>query len=71
MTEPMVEPVVREMTEPLYVLRGGVYLLDEHAGVMIDSSGNFAAKTLGNPRSLAVLLRAIAEAIEEDVEAAA
>ncbi len=59
----------REMTSPMYVFRGGVYLLDEHAGVLIDSVGNFSAKTKGNPRSLAVLLKAIAEAIEDDVEA--
>jgi hypothetical protein len=58
----------REMTSPVYVLRGGVYLLDEHAGVLIDSAGNFSAKTKGNPRSLAVLLKAIAEAVEDDVE---
>lgn len=58
----------REMTNPVYVLRGGVYLLDEHAGVLIDSAGNFSAKTKGNPRSLAVLLKAIAEDIEYDVE---
>ena len=58
----------REMTSPVYVLRGGAYLLDEHAGVLIDSAGNFSAKTKGNPRSLAVLLKAIAEAIEDDVE---
>ncbi len=57
----------REMTNPVYVLRGGVYLLDEHAGVLIDSAGNFSAKTKGNPRSLAVLLKAIAESIEDDV----
>lgn len=57
----------REMTSPAYVLRGGVYLQDEHAGVLIDSVGNFSAKTKGSPRSLAVLLKAIAEDIDDDV----
>lgn len=67
MTEPITEPVKREMTEPVYVLRGGVYLLDEFAGVLIDSAGNFSAKTRGNPLGLAVVLEAIAESIREDV----
>lgn len=68
MSEKMTEPVKREMTHPVYVLRGGAYLLDEHAGVLIDSAGNFSAKTRGNPRALAVLLRAIADEIEDDEE---
>ncbi len=69
MSNEMVEPVKREMTEPVYVLRGGVYLLDEHSGVLIDSAGNFSAKTRGNPRALAAILRMVADEIEADVEA--
>ncbi len=68
MSDPMVEPVKRDMTSPVYVLRGGVYLLDEHAGVLVDSAGNFSAKTKGDPRALVVLLRAIADAIADDLE---
>lgn len=68
MSEPMIEPVRRE-DAPIYVLRGGAYLLDEHAGVLIDSAGNFSTKTKGDPRALAVLLRAIAEDIEDDIGA--
>lgn len=49
----------------IYVRRGGVYLLDEHAGVMIDSAGNFVAKTRGEPRAMAAMLRLIAADIEE------
>lgn len=49
----------------VYVRRGGVYLLDEHAGVMIDSAGNFVAKTRGGPRAMAAMLRLIAADIEE------
>ena len=64
----MSEHAKREMTKPVYVLRGGAYLLDEQAGVLIDSAGNFSAKTKGDPRSLAVLLRAIADDIEDDIE---
>jgi hypothetical protein len=67
MTEPFentkVDPDARK--EGVFVLRGGAYLLDEHAGVLIDSAGNYSAKTRGNPRSLAVLLRAVADDIEE------
>ena len=70
MSDPMVEPVKRDMTSPVYVLRGGVYLLDEHAGVLVDSAGNFSAKTKGDPRALVVLLRAIADAIADDLESA-
>lgn len=62
----MNEPVVR-VDAPIYVLRGGAYLLDEYAGVLIDSAGNFAAKTRGNPISLAILLRSIADDIENEV----
>ncbi|WP_336991055.1 hypothetical protein [Leucobacter sp. VD1] len=58
----------REMTSPVYVLRGGAYLLDEYAGVLIDSAGNYSAKTRGDRRALAVLLKSIAEDIEEDTE---
>lgn len=61
----MVEPTRRE-DAPIYILRGGAYLLDEHAGVLIDSTGNFAAKTRGDPRSLAILLRAIADDIDDE-----
>ena len=68
MSDEMIEPVKREMTKPIYVLRGGVYLIDEHAGVLIDSAGNFSAKTRGNPRSLAAVLRMIADEIETDTE---
>jgi|GEM_PF-6235263 len=58
-----------EPTVPVaYVLRSGPYLLDEHAGVMIDSSGNYSAKTRGNALALVVLLRAIADDIEDDIE---
>lgn len=64
----MIEPVTRVMTNPVYVLRGGVYLQDEYCGVLIDSSGNYSAKTRGDPRGLAVLLRAIAEDIDMDLE---
>lgn len=64
----MSENVKRVMTSPVYVLRGGAYLLDEHAGVLVDSSGNYSAKTKGAPRSLAILLRAIADDIEDDTE---
>jgi hypothetical protein len=63
----MSENVKREVTKPVYVLRGGAYLLDEQAGVLVDSAGNFSAKTKGDPRSLVVMLRAIAEDIEDDV----
>ncbi|WP_156759543.1 hypothetical protein [Microbacterium karelineae] len=70
MSEPMTEPVKREMTSPTYVLRGGAYLLDEHAGVLIDSAGNYSAKTRGDPRSLVALLRSIADDIADDVETA-
>lgn len=49
----------------IYVRRGGVYLLDQHAGVVIDSSGNFVAKTRGEPRALAAMLRLIAADIEK------
>lgn len=52
-------------SEEVYVRRGGVYLIDEHAGVMIDSAGNFLAKTRGNPRALAAMLRLIADDIED------
>jgi hypothetical protein len=71
MSEQMIEPTKREMTSPIYVLRGGAYLQDEYAGVMIDDCGNYAAKTRGDPRALVVLLRAIAEDIEGDIEAEA
>lgn len=60
------EPIRVEMREPVYVLRGGAYLLDEHAGVLFDSAGNYSAKTRGNPMSLAALLRAVADDIEEN-----
>ena len=59
----MSEPVKVDMVSPVFVLRGGAYLLDEHAGVLIDSAGNYSAKTRGNPLSLAFLLRAIADDI--------
>ncbi|MGP4916212.1 hypothetical protein ACTXJ9_10975 [Brachybacterium tyrofermentans] len=49
-----------------YTLRAGVALQDEHAGVMIDSVGNYVAKTRSDPRSLALLLRMIADQIESD-----
>lgn len=49
----------------VYVRRGGVYLIDDHAGVMIDSAGNFVAKTRGEPRALAAMLRLIADDLEE------
>ena len=65
MSEQMTEPVKVEMTDPVFVLRGGAYLLDEHAGVLIDSAGNYSAKTRGNPRSLSLLLRAIADDIDD------
>lgn len=68
MSERMIEPVKVEMSSPVFVMRGGAYLLDEHAGVLIDSAGNYSAKTRGNPRSLAFLLRAIADDIEDAVE---
>lgn len=68
MSEPMIEPVVRVMSEPLFVLRGGAYLFDDHSGVLIDSAGNYSAKTRGNPRSLAFMLRSIADDIDENVE---
>ena len=55
------------MESPVWVMRGGVYLLDEYAGVLIDSVGNYSVKTRGNPRALLLLLRAIAEEIEEKV----
>lgn len=64
----MIEPVKVEMSSPVFVMRGGAYLLDEHAGVLIDSAGNYSAKTRGNPRSLAFLLRAIADDIEDTAE---
>lgn len=48
----------------VWILRGGAYLVDEHAGVIIDSAGNYSVKTRGNPASLALLLRAIADDIE-------
>lgn len=64
----MIEPVKVEMSSPVFVMRGGAYLLDEHAGVLIDSAGNYSAKTRGNPRSLALLLRAIADDIEDTAE---
>jgi hypothetical protein len=51
-------------TPEIYVRRGGAYLLNEHAGILIDSAGNYSAKTRGNPRSLALLLRCIADDIE-------
>lgn len=50
-----------------YTLRAGVALQDEHAGVLIDSVGNYIAKTRDDPRSLALLLRMIADQIESDV----
>lgn len=50
--------------EGVYVRRGGVYLVDDHAGVMIDSAGNFLAKTRGEPRALAAMLRLIADDID-------
>lgn len=52
-------------TEP-YTYRTSPALLDEHAGVLIDSAGNVVAKTNGDPRSLATMLRLIARAIEEE-----
>ena len=69
MSERMIEPVKVEMSSPVFVMRGGAYLLDEHAGVLIDSAGNYSAKTRGNPRSLAFLLRAIADDIEDTADA--
>lgn len=67
MSEKMTEPVGLEMETPVFVLRGGAYLLDEHSGVMIDSAGNYSAKTRGKPLSLVVMLRAIADDIEDAV----
>lgn len=67
MSESEIGPVKREMSSPVYVLRGGAYLLDEHTGVLVDSAGNYSAKTRGNPLSLVVMLRAIADDIGEDV----
>ncbi|UOQ60353.1 hypothetical protein MUN76_15185 [Leucobacter rhizosphaerae] len=55
------------MESPVWVMRGGAYLLDEYAGVLIDSAGNYSVKTRGNPRALVAVLRAIAEEIEEKV----
>lgn len=49
-----------------YTLRAGVAVQDEHAGVLIDSVGNYVAKTRDDPRSLALLLRMIADQIESD-----
>lgn len=54
-----------EMIEPVFALRGGAYLIDEHAGVMIDSAGNYSAKTRGGPAALAILLESIAEDVRE------
>ncbi|MEW1705989.1 hypothetical protein AB0230_02000 [Microbacterium sp. NPDC089190] len=53
-------------TPAVYARRGGAYLLDDHAGVLIDSAGNYSAKTRGNPHSLATLLRSIADDIDSD-----
>lgn len=69
MSDKMTEPVKVEAEHPVFVLRGGAHLLDEHAGVLIDSAGNYSAKTRGNPFSLALLLRAIAEDIEDSARA--
>lgn len=69
MTEPFekinVDP--EALTAGVFVARGGAYLLDEQAGVLIDSAGNFSAKTKGDPRALVVLLRSIAEYIEGEI----
>ena len=67
MSDPMVEPVKRERTEPVYVLRGGAFRYDEFSGVLIDSAGNFSAKTRGNPLGFAAVLEAVAESIRYDV----
>lgn len=64
----MVEPVRIEMTTPVFVLRGGAYLLDENSGLLIDNAGNYSAKTRGDPQEFSALLRAIADDIDDAVE---
>lgn len=64
----MIEPTKVDMETPVFIIRGGAYLLDEHAGVFIDSAGNYTAKTRGDPRAMSTILRSIADDLDDAVD---